>query len=152
MSLLNAATKVAVIGAAAAAGYFFACGNIDYFREKTTEPGFVNPSHVELYKPTNENGNVELFLNYENGTEKLSLPIKESINGPLVGSEDYQWSNMAQEIKDAYIKDGWSGLSSEIKSELVELNWDTLLIESRKNILKTSLEGLIENYGAGKNE
>ena len=147
MNVLNTATKLSLTGAALAVGYFFIVGGSDYFRNKTPEPGFVNPAHVELYKPTNENGNLELFLNYENGTEKLSLPIRQGVNGPAVGSEDYQWSNMSPERKNLYVKQGWGDLPSEVKSELVETNWDSLLVESRKNILRSSLESMVENYG-----
>ena len=53
--------------------------------------------------------------------------------GPFVGDAGYYWNSIA----------------AETKSILVEKNWNELKLETRKSILKSSLEAMIENYGQG---
>ena len=111
--------------------YFAAAGIIGNRTPDPVEPGFANPAHVRLYKPKNENGNLEFFLNYEDGTEKISLPIKEGPIGPVVGDSAYMWGSM----------------NDEDKSYLVKENWDGIQLETRKEIIKSSIDKIIETYG-----
>ena len=152
MSVLTPITRIALICAAAGIIYMAGTTIIKNREPPTIEPGYANPSHVELYKPKNENGNTELYLTYENGTDKLSLPIKEGPQGPIVGNSDYLWNSMSEETKTRYIAEGWSGLETEIKSKLVQENWQDIQLETRKEILKTSLDKIIESYVEKQNE
>lgn len=131
MSFVKPVTRIALIAAAAGAIYFAATGIVGNRTPDPVEPGFANPAHVQLYKPKNENGNIEFFLNYEDGTEKISLPIKEGPIGPVVGDSAYMWGSM----------------NAEEKSGLVKENWGSLELETRKDIIRSSLDRIIETYG-----
>lgn len=135
MSVLTALTKIAVIGSVGAVLYSTLLGGIPFGKPPApVEQGYANPAQVKLYAPVNENGNRELFLTYENGEMKVSLPVLEGPNGPIVGDADYYWSS----------------ISSEIQSRLVEESWSELKTGTRKSILKGELEKMIENYGKGE--
>ena len=152
MSILTPITRLALLGAAAGMIYMAGITVIKNREPPTIEPGYTNPAHVELYKPKNENGNTEFYLTYENGTDKLSLPIKEGPQGPIVGNSEYLWSSMSEETQTRYITEGWGGLQTEIKSTLVQENWQDIQLETRKEILRTSLDRIIENYAEKQNE
>ncbi len=135
MSIVGPLTKIAVIVGIGAVSYYLAVsGALPFGRPPAPiERGYANPEQVKLHAPVNKNGNRELFLTYESGEKKASLPVLEGPNGPLVGSAEYYWSS----------------IGAEAKSLLVEGSWDELQLETRKSILKSSLEALIENYGTG---
>jgi len=80
---------------------------------------------------TNEDGNLEFFLKYDNGSSQVILPIISGPNGPMVGDSDYYWKS----------------IGAEVRSRLVGESWLELKIETRKSILADELEKMIEKYG-----
>lgn len=147
MSILTPITRIALLGGVASIAYAGIMAALPGSNNQVTEPGFANPANVELYKPKNESGRVELYLRYENGIESVILPIMSGPNGPVVGDADYNWGSMLPEKQESIVVDGWKGLAQDMKSELVKSSWAELLPESRKLILKGELEKMIEKYG-----
>ena len=131
MSVLTPIAKLAVIGAGVGIMGLAAANFCSVGVQSLVEPGYVDPKMVELYKPKNEKGNLELYLSYMDGESKVALPIMTGPHGPIVGSPDYQWQSM----------------DAETKSGLVSGSWNELNVDTRKSILRNDLEKMIEAYG-----
>ncbi len=132
MSLLAPLTKVAVVGGIGALIYSAVSGGLPFGKPQAPiEQGYVNPKSVKVYSSVNDKGNVEAYLNYENGETNLRLPIFSGPKGPLVGDAKYYWAS----------------ITAETKSSLVAGSWSELQASTRKSILKGELEKMIENYG-----
>ena len=130
MSLVLGLTRGAVI--LTAAGVLWATfGNKVGNEQVPVEQGYADPKYVVLEKPVNEKGNQEFFLNYDNGEVKVTLPITEGEQGPIVGYPAYNWNSM----------------SLDTKAQLVESSWKELPLQTRKIILKNDLENMIDTYG-----
>jgi len=132
MSILTPIIRLALLGGAAALAAPYVIGALPINETPVSvEAGYANPEHVELHKPVNENGNLEFFLKYDDGTETTILPIMTGPNGPLVGDIDYYWQS----------------IGDEVKSRLVEESWNDLDLGMRKGVIRNELENMIENYG-----
>jgi len=147
MSILTPITRLVLLAAAGGIAYVGVTAAMPDKVPEIIEPGFVNIAHVEFYDKKNADGNFELYLLYDNGTEQMSLPVMNAVNGPSIGSSDYQWSNIDGDTKTRYVSEGWENLGSELKSELVVKTWNELLVESRVGILRRELADMLEMYG-----
>jgi hypothetical protein len=127
--------RTAVVGAVVSgAGYLAATsigGMLGMAKQDTytVAPGNVDPAHVRVLKAV-KNGGVEAQLHYTGPLGNAQLPITEGLNGPLAGDADYYWRN----ITDA------------VKSRLVSDSWKDLTLDTRKGIVATELETLLQNY------
>jgi hypothetical protein len=130
MSILTPITRLAMIGGSAGIIAVTAAGLWPGGSTANVEQGYVNPNNVELYTPKNDNGNLELYLQFDDGEINRDFPIMKGPNGPIVGSANYQWDNM----------------DAETQSGLVERTWNKLNIETRLGILRSDIEQMLETY------
>ena len=147
MSILTPITRLALLAAAGGIAYTGLTAAIPEKELPPVEPGYVNPGHVELYTPVNETGNVELFLEYDNGFEQNLLPIMVGLNGPSIGTSDYQWGNMDDETKEGFVQEGFRELEDVVKSDLVSESWGDVLSATKLGILRDEFDKLLEHYG-----
>ena len=137
MSIVTPIIRFVLLGGATALAAPYVIGVLPMNQTPpNTEDGFVNPEYVELQTPTNDFGNLELYLDYDDGQLQIRLPITSGEFGPTVGDADYHWSSM----------------SPATKSRLVENSWQDLQVETRKSILTNELEQMLEKYEVSQNE
>lgn len=99
------------------------------------EQGYVNPKSLSIQGKKNGSGNIEAFLNYKNGDEVTSLPIRKGPKGPLVGSVEY-W---------------WESIGGKTREELSVAQWPAISNSAKRGIINSELQGMLDSYyGAQK--
>ena len=137
MSIITPLIRFTLLGGAAALAAPYVIGILPMNQTPPNiEDEFVNPKYVELQAPVNDFGNLEFYLDYDDGQLQIRFPITSGEFGPLVGDADYHWKSM----------------SSDTKSRLVENSWQDLQVETRKSILTNELEQMLEKYEVSYNE
>ncbi len=105
------------------------------FYTNSTEDGFINKNHgfdLKIDYQINGKGNLETYVrNYSN-----NLPIFERANGIMIGSSDYNFSNLNYDEASRLCNDKIKELSKkteikpDIKKKLVHMLYDLLGDES----------------------
>ncbi|MBI3037343.1 hypothetical protein HYY73_06380 [Candidatus Woesearchaeota archaeon] len=99
------------------------------------EQGYVSPKSLSIQGKKNGTGNIETYLQYKVGDESVSLPCTKGPSGPLCGKVDYWWQSIGAPQREGLVVGEWPAISND----------------SKRGILGSELQALIDSAYGTKN-